>query len=271
MSHAVNVEFRAGGEIDSTGISFEDYGRMHMHTRKLFAFRKLPVPAWALNNDQLRAVITRCVEARAHVGHHNILFTGTYAERLALAKQIIAARRQDHIDQCDRMLALHRLVQSKCGDTPAVREVIARKVQEADTQIITDEKIELLLLGVAYRYWRLGETSPEVGAALGIKPPLVRQLCWRMRREAGKLGYGPPVKITSKPGKMGLKKKSGKRYVNPVKETNLIPIEGRLPLVIKMHAQGYSVNQIRQGLGWATQSNNGYSMVKRLMVQAGLR
>ncbi len=47
--------------------------------------------------------------------------------------------------------------------------------------------------------------------------------------------------------------------------------EDRLSLVVKMHAQSFSVGQIRLALGWSGESNNGYGMVKRLMIEAGLR
>ena len=51
----------------------------------------------------------------------------------------------------------------------------------------------------------------------------------------------------------------------------MIPPEDRLSLVVKMHAQSFIVGQIRLALGWSGESNNGYGMVKRLMIEAGLR
>ena len=49
--------------------------------------------------------------------------------------------------------------------------------------------------GVAYHYWRCGLTSVEVGQELGIKPPHVRCILWRMGKVAGQLGYAPVKSI----------------------------------------------------------------------------
>lgn len=134
---------------------------------------------------------------------------------------------------------------------------------------------------MAHRYWRLGENSPAVGAALGIKPPLVRAMCWRMRKVAGELGYGARHEIKRgkrKPEASNWRGRKefhhgwgGRRYVAKRNRTQLIPKDDRLPLVIKMHAQGYATNEIRCALGWRADKKDGYGMVKRLMAQAGLR
>ena len=56
-----------------------------------------------------------------------------------------------------------------------------------------------MLAGVAYHYWRGGLNSVETGQQLGIKPPHVRQLLWRLSTTAGRLGYGPRKTIQQKP------------------------------------------------------------------------
>ena len=239
---AVHVEHRAGSETESTNIAFDDYQRMHTETHKPFSYRRLAPPPWAMNDEQLRAVVTRCVERRAYMNRVNQYHPkGTDTERLAQAKQIIAARKQNQIEILDCLLDIHRTLK-KCGDAPAVR-LAAQKVEEQDTQLIANEKPELLLLGVAYRYWRVGENSVEVGAALGIKPPLVRALCWRMRCTAGELGYGPPLRRRkSRPKRIQMSRVSLRRgrriYIPKHTDTCLIPSAERLPLVIKMHKMG---------------------------------
>jgi DNA-binding NarL/FixJ family response regulator len=51
--------------------------------------------------------------------------------------------------------------------------------------------------------------------------------------------------------------------------THLIPITQRLPLVVKMYGEGKNTGAIASALGWG--HGQGYGMVKRLAIQAGLR
>ena len=274
---AVSVKY-IGHETESTNIAFSDYQRMHTEYRKPFAGRRLPSPPWAMNDEQLRAVVTRCVERRAYMNRVDKKHPkGTDSERLAQAKQVLAARKQNQIGTLDCLLDIHRTLKEKCGDNPAAVRLAAQKVEEHDTLLITNEKPELFLLGVAYRYWRVGENSVEVGAALGIRPPLVRKLCWRMRFAAGELGYEPPqTKRRTRRNRIAIDRvctQRGRciRHLPKRADTCLIPSDERLPLVIKLRKRGATKNEIRRALGWATNSNDGYGMVKRLMVQAGLR
>src|SRR5258708_1456225 len=76
--YPVSAEFKAGGQVESTGIGFEDYGRMHTQAHKQSGERRLPTPRWALDNDLLCKVLVAYVESRARF--HG---AGTEQERLA--------------------------------------------------------------------------------------------------------------------------------------------------------------------------------------------
>ena len=75
------------------------------------------------------------------------------------------------------------------GTAPARLRVMAQKIEEVDTQLRMIETGPLLYAGIVYYYWRLGETSADVGQAMNLKPPHVRQCLYRMRRSARELGY----------------------------------------------------------------------------------
>ena len=49
----------------SNGVSFEDYNRMSTHKRKTSGERRLPTPAWAMNDSALRRVLVAFMEERA--------------------------------------------------------------------------------------------------------------------------------------------------------------------------------------------------------------
>jgi len=49
----------------SNGISFDDYSRMSVQTRKTTGERRLPTPTWAMNNAMLRRVLVTFMEERA--------------------------------------------------------------------------------------------------------------------------------------------------------------------------------------------------------------
>jgi hypothetical protein len=262
----VHTEYRGNGEIVSTNIDYADYARMHTVKRKFGAGRRQPAPTWVMNDAKLRAVVVRCVERRAYMGCKSDT-EGTDIERLARAKALLERRKQKNIATLDRLVGVHSLLKSKCGDVPATR-LMLQKVEGADTQLITNEKYELLLVGITYRYWRLGDQSPEVAAALGIKPPLVRAICLRLRQAAGELGYGPRLVLRRKRKGMSYRY-TGRYRIHAPSRTHLIPREDRLPLVIKLHAMGHTTGEICRALGWS--NGNGYCMVKRLMIEAGLR
>jgi len=143
---------------------------------------------------QLRAVLVRCIEQRALMACGNRRYTipaGTDAERLARAKKKLAERKAALIAQLDRLLKAHMDCKTNHGPDHIETQMAARKVEECDTALLILDRPEVVLCGVAYHCWRAGLNSVATAGAVGIKPPLVRKLCWQMRQVASELGYGP--------------------------------------------------------------------------------
>ena len=285
----VSAEFD-GHDFQSNGISWQDYGSMHTETHKLAPGRQLAAPEWVFNDLKLRSVIVGCVEARAinGFGKRNYDYTGTDAERLARAQKKLSVFRLALEARIDRLCKAY-VAAKNSGQAAAIE--LAQKVQEVDTQLRLIDNPALYYVGVAYHYWRCGLNSVETAAQLGILPPHVRCLLWRMGKVAGELGYAAPKTITHRPGtktyarhilKTATDRKQVAEAVSMLdphirqqkRNTKLIPYADRLPLVVKMYREGAKPTQIAAALGWgrnAKGNQEGCGMVKRLAVQAGLR
>ena len=166
---------------------------MYTHTRKQFSNRQLDVPIWALNDELMRKLIVRFVENR---GGYRYPQPGTDAERLARAQAAIdasmAGRAANLKRLCEQCVALKKNVPV---DTKRIRS-LEMQIECADSTIIANKNVALLIAGIIYRYYRLGEDSVGVAQALGCKPPAVRQTLWRLRREWERLQKPQQVKAT---------------------------------------------------------------------------
>jgi hypothetical protein len=186
----VSAEFD-GHDFQSNGISFQDYGSMHMERHKLNPGRRITAPDWIFNDTKLRAVIVGCVEARAYGGHlETFKPTGTDAERLARAQKVLAAWRPNLEARIDKLC--RAFLDAKWSGRAADEKELAQKVEEVDTQLRLIDSPAKYYAGCCYYYWRSGLNSVETGQQLGIKPPHVRCILWRMGKIAGVLGYGAP-------------------------------------------------------------------------------
>lgn len=216
MKHfAVHVDFIAGGEVTSTGIAFDDYARMSTQVRKLNAYRRGPAPAWAFNDSKLRAVIVNCIEARSVNSIQKIDRTGTDVQRLARAQARLAGKRANLEARIDRLC--RQYVAAKNSGEQAAKE-LAQKVEEVDTQLRLIDNPAKYYAGVAYHYWRSGLNSVETGQQLGIKPPHVRALLWRMGKAAGQLGYDKLKTIQHRPGTKAANQHAAREARKPARE-----------------------------------------------------
>jgi hypothetical protein len=190
-----------------TGISFEDYVAMSTRQHKPSNERRLPTPIWATNDELLRNLLVVFMEERCGIKNPQ----GTLLERLKVAQQAV-------INQHSRMReTLHRLcieyVQLKQrGVLKTEKEVDAeitkrygqpplpfgveynKKLVESDRLRELEVEIEGLdtylrytrtggadvLAAIVYLYYRAGLDSVGVAIELGLKPPHVRQLLWRL-------------------------------------------------------------------------------------------
>src|SRR5579871_5931128 len=101
--YPVSAEFHGHDDWSSPGLSYEDYVSMHTHARKLDASRRYVTPAWALNDEALREIIVRYVEARANMRNRNAVAAAgeNLRARLETAQKLLAARRPALIQSID--------------------------------------------------------------------------------------------------------------------------------------------------------------------------
>ena len=193
--HPVHVDF-IGGAAQSNGIAFEDYQRMGTHTHKLNSGRRGSAPDWAFNSAQLREIIVRCMEKRVEFRKVSLPFTD--AERLTVAQKVLAGKNRPRLVATINKLCAEFMDAKKRGDTIRAG-LLAQKVEETDTQLVMIDHAPRLLAGCVYYYYRLGLDSVAVGQQLGLKPPHVRGLLWKLGKVAGELGYGPRKPIKHRP------------------------------------------------------------------------
>ena len=188
----------------SPGIAYEDYSRMSTQKRqKPGQGRYLETPEWALNNTLLKKLIVRYVENRAGFRY---VQPGTDEERLARAQKALDASMEPRAavlkNLCRELIALKKAVPI---DRARIRS-LEQQIENIDTTLVSNRNVALLVAGVVYRYFRLGEDSVAVAQAMGCKPPHCRQIIWRLRRTWERLQKPQVVKTTQpwKPTNLGL-------------------------------------------------------------------
>lgn len=230
----VSAEFHGGDDWSSTGVGFDDYGRMTTQRKHKPIERKRPCPEWVFNQQQLAEIIVSCVEYRALLcrGLHAKARAGfTLQQRLKIAEATLGEREAPLLGNLDDLQARYKLAK-EFGQTDAMR-MLEQKIEEVDTRLIVNRKAATLYSGVVYHYFQRGADSVEVANALGMKPPWVRQVVWRLEHIAAQLGYGRKIERNSyrdkDPLQMGLK--------------------GRARWVFKSRAAGISWVEIKRKLG----------------------
>jgi len=175
-----------------TCIAFVDFSRMGIHTHKLGAHRRLEPPAWALNDHTLRDVIIHSMHKRATGTHWRAVApgTGSPTERLARAQQKLSARVPALTAVLKKLSALY-VEAKRAGDARRTKE-LGIEIENYDTQIRFATNTPAILAGAVYYYWRVGFDSVATAQQLGLKPPHIRQLLWRLAKAAAELGFAPP-------------------------------------------------------------------------------
>lgn len=261
--NAIQADFNGHEFVSATGIGFEDYARMSTHVQKLESSRRYAVPAWALNDDQLVAVIARNMEGRVGV---RIFKPGDNREKLRIAQQQLEAQRPALMARLDGMCA--RFV----ADTEKQEKYLGIQVEAVDTQLRLLSDTTKFLLGCVFYYWRLGYDSVETGAQLGMKPTHVRQTLARLLECAADLGFAPPEKIQPR-HKGNVEPRQPKQPRNQPRPRCMFREAPRpavdVQQVVAMRKQGmFTVDIVRAlGLDKAT----GCEIVTRILVKAGLR
>lgn len=191
--HPVGVDFTKDG-FQTSGISFDDYRSMHLEKRKAHIQRRLGTPTWAINNNQLREVVIRFMELRANNG--KAITPGTDEQRLVRAQLKQSTHRRALIETIDGLCDQYMAVKN-AGDNPARLKFLAAMIENIDTQLRFLGREHLMALGVVFHYYHRGANSVETGAALGLKPPHVRQILWRLAKAAKDVA-APKKRFTAK-------------------------------------------------------------------------
>jgi hypothetical protein len=192
---------------NTTGVSYDDYTRFQTQTRKPSGERRLATPKWAVNDPLLQELLVVFMEERAAIRRG----TGTLFERLEHARQAVIAthpRLSDTLTKlCNEYVELKKFgacpemadedvlayAEKILGARPlwveVARELLqGRRKRELEIEIegidtylrYTQNGGADVLAGIVYLYYRAGLDSVGVGAELGLKPPHVRQLLWRL-------------------------------------------------------------------------------------------
>jgi hypothetical protein len=268
--YPVHADFIAG-EVVSTRLGFDDYSRMQTAEHKLNAGRRYATPPWSHNDMQIAEVIARFMEVRAMIGHPRRL-SGTSAERLAQAQQLLIKQRPELMARVDKLCREYMAAK----DTDVSRaNFVSQKVEEADTQLRILESVPLVLAGCIHFYWRCGYDSVETARQLRLKPPHVRRLLHRLCLIADKLGYKTyelaPPRCSQKEKRQFLSQEEHtrkRRFVTHAAERKL-EAAGRLAQVIDMRKAGLFTTQIAEALG--LDKATGCEVVRNLLIKAGLK
>jgi hypothetical protein len=183
-SHPIRCALTAEGFVSPTGLSFDDMSRMTTSGRSQLKGKRI-IPDFVFNDLKLREVVVRCVELRAGMCKRSP--AGTLQERLVRAEAALQHRRPAQIRIYDN-LCLRYLEAQQARDPRA--EKLLQEVENADTQLRTNETIAGVIASILFLSYRVNLTSVEVAAEVHLKPPMVRQILHRCRRIAAALEAG---------------------------------------------------------------------------------
>lgn len=174
----VDAHAIANGEVESNGISWEDFGRMGTFQHKQAGERRLPTPEWSLSDSKLRAVVVRYVEYRAWC-RSGFKSVGSEAERLRAAQRRLDEQRPHKIKVLDR-LARELLFLQKANGPYARIKKLREEVSNQDTQLRFNENAAAHVLHIANCYYRQNLDSVGTSIATGFRPNHVRVILWRL-------------------------------------------------------------------------------------------
>jgi len=187
-NYPVHVEFGSGEVRSTSGVSFEDYARMHTetHGNRAATIRRNFDRAWAHDDSKVRAVLVRAMEIRAGFRYPR---HGTDAERLAVAQKTIQERVCPALKKSLNGMCGRYAMMRKMGTPQSELEQLEKIIKGADTQMRLTARIAAITVGIIYRYFRLGDDSVAVGNALGIEAGHVRKIIHGLENCAGELGF----------------------------------------------------------------------------------
>jgi len=181
-------------------LTFSDFHNMHVERRKEVQERRLPTPAWALNDLMLRELVVRYMERRAFLNKPQ---AGTLKERLDRAERAVAAqapRLQATLKELlNEYVALkkprcsvgHKVVQGgRCKwhhaalaePTDQLRKLEV-EIQNVDKQLCIIRKgVAATVVSIIYLYYRVGFEAVDVAEQLGLTVTHIHRLLWSLAR-----------------------------------------------------------------------------------------
>jgi hypothetical protein len=260
---AVNGHATAEG-FDGGGIGFDDYSRMHTKVHKLAGQRRLDTPTWVMRKEMMANVIAHYCLNRAGVRYHII---GTPEEKLKLAKLHTVRRREKMVVVIDSLCRRYVAAKSK---TPCDYREVRRleiEIENSDTALLVLDKEAEIAAGVLYHYYHRHADSPAVAQALGIKPPHVRVMIWRLRRVAAELGYDKHV--SSRNVCSGNKTRTAHEEMDNIinncwRRSRRSVLSGKdADTILKLHNEGKGVAEIAKSIGYPR--NTGKNRVRKFL------
>jgi hypothetical protein len=187
LAMPISTMFDAHGQVRSNGIGFEEYGRMQSSGGRVQHWRKIK-PLWIRDTDKFREVVTRMVEHRAGFFTAQL---GTHQQRIDRAQNRLNRSRDNKIGLLDKLC--ERYIAAKAAGEPT--GFLAQKIEEADTSIAHLDRAAALVTAILFLSYRAELNSVDVSAILVcVKPPLVRQTCYRARKLAERIFSGEELR-----------------------------------------------------------------------------
>ena len=177
----------------STGIDFADYAHMHTYRRKPSGERRLPTPRWAVHDGMLQELLVSLLEERVATNNKRLLrklSEGELPERLERAHKILMRRRNAHSDVLTSLCKRYG-----AEEDPRRKRMLRIEIENLDTflRYTTTRSGAGVIAAIVVLYYRVGMDSPAVGAELGLKPPHVRAMLWRLFQTAKALAATNPM------------------------------------------------------------------------------
>lgn len=207
-----------GRFLRNANLSFSDMERLHIQrVGDTQPERRLPTPAWALRDEDTRAVVVAALEERFYTTKHRV---GTLQERLAQCRAAAEAYLPGKREMLKTWIKDFRTISaggfadlsdedaqakfaglSENGGQAALTPEIARDALKAkklvdlarqianlDTDIWLGERgYAETLCAIVYLYFRLSWNSCSVAEFLSLKPPHIRQVIFRLCQTAASL------------------------------------------------------------------------------------
>jgi hypothetical protein len=157
-------------------ITFSDWERMQVYQHKQSGERRLPTPIYSLNDVFLRNLLVVFMETRLRIGEPKGSFSER-RERVRLAALAQRPRLNATLDDLNK-----RYVQAQIDHAPPERlKNLEMEIESLDTHLRTTQNGGLAVVAaICYFYHRLRWDSVGVALLLGVRPPYVRQILWKL-------------------------------------------------------------------------------------------